>query len=49
MKKTVKDWNDEEELSAYLRRLLHKEAFDKAGLIYGMGHAVYSCPTPVQK
>ena len=49
MKQTVKDWNDEEELSAYLRRLLHKEAFDKAGLIYGMGHAVYSLSDPRAK
>ena len=49
MKKTVKDWNDEEELSSYLRRLLHKEAFDKAGLIYGMGHAVYSLSDPRAK
>ena len=42
MKKHVKDWKDEEEVSEYLRKLLHKEAFDKRGLIYGMGHAVYS-------
>ena len=49
MKKTVKDWNDEEELSSYLRRLLHKDAFDKAGLIYGMGHAVYSLSDPRAK
>ena len=46
LKKTVKDWNDEEEISAYLRRLLHGEAFDHAGLIYGMGHAVYSLSDP---
>lgn len=49
MKEVVKDWKDEEELSAYLRRLLHKEAFDKAGLIYGMGHAVYSLSDPRAK
>ena len=49
MKQTVKDWNDEEELSSYLRRLPHKEAFDKAGLIYGMGHAVYSLSDPRAK
>lgn len=46
MKKQVHDWKDEEEVSAYLRKLLHKEAFDKRGLIYGMGHAVYSISDP---
>ena len=46
MKKHVKDWNSEEEVGAYLRALLHGEAFDKAGLIYGMGHAVYSISDP---
>ena len=46
MKKQVKDWTSEEEVSAYLRALLRKEAFDKAGLIYGMGHAVYSISDP---
>lgn len=46
MKKTLKDWTDEEEIKAYLKALLHKEAFDKAGLIYGMGHAVYSISDP---
>ena len=46
MKKHVHDWKDEEEVSAYLRKLLHKEAFDKRGLIYGMGHAVYTLSDP---
>ncbi len=46
MKKEVKDWTDEEEVANYLRRLLHKEAFDHAGLIYGMGHAIYSVSDP---
>lgn len=46
MKKVVRDWDDEDEIAAYLRRLLHKEAFDKAGLIYGMGHAVYTLSDP---
>lgn len=45
----VKDWEDEEELKGYLRKLLHKEAFDHAGLIYGMGHAVYSISDPRAK
>ncbi len=46
MKECVKDWTDEEEVGNYLRSLLHKEAFDHAGLIYGMGHAVYSLSDP---
>ena len=46
MKVNIKDYTDEEEVSAYLRALLHKQAFDKAGLIYGMGHAVYSLSDP---
>ena len=46
MKAAVKDWNDEEEIARYLTALLHKEAFDHAGLIYGMGHAVYSLSDP---
>ena len=46
MKEVVKDWEDEEEVSRYLRALLNKEAFDCAGLIYGMGHAVYSLSDP---
>jgi citrate synthase len=46
LKNTVKDTTDEEEVSDYLRALLHKEAFDKKGLIYGMGHAVYSISDP---
>lgn len=46
MKRAVSDWKDEEEVKNYLRALLHKEAFDRAGLIYGMGHAVYSLSDP---
>lgn len=42
----VKDWEDEEELSAYLDKILNKQAFDKAGLIYGIGHAIYSKSDP---
>ncbi|MBQ3073340.1 MAG: citrate/2-methylcitrate synthase [Ruminococcus sp.] len=49
MKKVVKDWTDEEEVKVYLRKLLHKEAYDNAGLIYGMGHAVYSISDPRAK
>lgn len=46
MKKEVKDWNDDEEVARYLEDILDKKAFDKSGLIYGMGHAVYSMSDP---
>lgn len=46
IKKNVKDWEDEEAVREYLSRMLNKEVFDKRGLIYGMGHAVYSISDP---
>lgn len=46
LKAHVKDWNDEEALTAYLESLLNKEGFDRSGLIYGMGHAVYTNSDP---
>lgn len=46
MMEHVSDWTDEEEVGNYLRRLLHKQAFDRAGLIYGVGHAIYSKSDP---
>ena len=46
MKEHITDWTSEEEVGTYLRALLNKEAFDHAGLIYGMGHAVYSLSDP---
>lgn len=46
MKNTITDWEDEDDIKAYLNDLLDKKAFDKAGLIYGMGHAVYSISDP---
>ncbi|MBU5451355.1 citrate/2-methylcitrate synthase [Acetivibrio sp. MSJd-27] len=46
MKKNVEDWSSETQVKEYLKKLLHKEAFDHAGLIYGMGHAVYSLSDP---
>lgn len=46
MKQQVKDWKNEDQVSDYLKKLLNKQAFDKAGLIYGMGHAVYSLSDP---
>ena len=42
----IKDYHDEEEIEHYLDKILNKEAFDKKGLIYGMGHAVYSLSDP---
>lgn len=46
IKKHITDPHDEESISYYLDRILNKEAFDKKGLIYGMGHAVYSLSDP---
>lgn len=46
LKKTVSDWEDDDEILRYLEKLLHKEAFDRSGVIYGMGHAVYSISDP---
>ena len=42
----VKNWEDEDEVESYLIALLNQQAFDRAGLIYGMGHAVYSISDP---
>ncbi len=49
MKEQIKDWEDEDEIRNYLRDLLNKNAFDRQGLIYGMGHAVYSISDPRAK
>ena len=46
IKKHVKDWEDEDEIRAYLTKMLAGEAYDNSGLIYGMGHAVYSISDP---
>jgi citrate synthase len=46
MKLEIKDWSDDSEIENYLTRLLNKEVFDKSGLIYGIGHAVYSVSDP---
>ena len=46
LKAHVSDWSDEDAIKGYLSKLLNKEAFDKTGLIYGMGHAVYSLSDP---
>ena len=46
MKKDVKDWKDEEQIAACVRKLLAGEAFDGSGLVYGIGHAVYTKSDP---
>jgi len=46
IKKNIEDWKDESQVIAYLEKLVRKEAFDKSGLIYGVGHAVYSVSDP---
>ena len=46
IRENLHDLEDDEELEAYLKKLLHGEAFDRKGLIYGMGHAVYSLSDP---
>lgn len=46
MKENISDWEDEEQVCQYLIDLLDKKAFDKKGLIYGMGHAIYSVSDP---
>jgi citrate synthase len=46
LRRNVGDVTDEDEVKGYLYRLLNKEAFDRSGLIYGMGHAVYSISDP---
>ena len=46
IKKNVGDWKDDDEVSAYMKKLLNKEAYDKSGLIYGIGHAIYSKSDP---
>ena len=42
----VKDWTNDDEIAAYLAKILRKEAGDKSGLIYGMGHAIYTLSDP---
>lgn len=46
IKEKVRDWDDDEEISSYLDKILNKQAFDRSGLIYGIGHAVYSISDP---
>ncbi len=49
MKQQIHDWTNEQEIRQYLTDLLNKKAFDHQGLIYGMGHAVYSISDPRAK
>ena len=46
IKANVKKWDDRNEVTDYLRKILNKEAFDRSGLIYGLGHAVYKISDP---
>ncbi len=46
IKQQVNNWDDEEEIAAYLIKILNEEAFDRTGKIYGIGHAVYSISDP---
>lgn len=49
IRKNVKNWEDRDEVKAYLAKMLDGQVFDKKGLIYGMGHAVYSLSDPRER
>lgn len=46
IKENISDWTNEAEVEAYLQKILDRQAFDRSGLIYGMGHAVYTLSDP---
>jgi len=46
LRSAISDWSDNEEIDAYLTKMLNKEAYDGTGLIYGLGHAVYTLSDP---
>jgi citrate synthase len=46
IKENVRDWNDENEVEHYIAKIINKEAFDRSGLVYGIGHAIYSVSDP---
>lgn len=46
LKENISDWTNKDELDTYLNRMLRKEAYDQSGLIYGIGHAVYTMSDP---
>lgn len=49
LKENVSNWQDEGQIADYLKKLLNKEAFDRSGLIYGIGHAIYSLSDPRER
>lgn len=49
IERDVKDWTDDDEVASYLRKIINKEAGDGSGLIYGMGHAIYTLSDPRAK
>ena len=46
IKENVKNWEDEDEVASYIAKIVNKQAYDHTGLIYGMGHAVYTLSDP---
>ena len=46
LRNAIHNWEDEDEIDQYLMRMLRKEAYDRSGLIYGLGHAVYTLSDP---
>ena len=46
IKSNVKNWTDENEVSAYIAKIINKEAYDRSGLVYGFRHAVYTISDP---
>ena len=46
LKTAIKDWTNVKEIDTYLKKMLNKEAYNKSGLIYGIGHAVYTISDP---
>lgn len=46
IKSHVSDWSDEEQIEEYLTKIVRKDAFDRSGLVYGIGHAIYSVSDP---
>lgn len=46
IKKNISDWEDESEVKSFIKKILGKEAFDRSGLVYGMGHAIYTLSDP---
>lgn len=49
IRENITDWKDDDEVRSYLNKIVMKEAFDRTGLIYGMGHAVYSISDPRER